>query len=768
VALTALAAVAASALALAAPPAAGAAACDLKAPPGYAARVHWALGAGQDVWAHHLLAAPDGPTYAAATRYLAPLRYAYGSRRQRLTTSGVYYVPFAFPFSPYGPQGFALHVADGSEIITRRIDGPRLGIFVGATGRERYGSCARRLGPTGLLDGYLPVLETSYVDARGVRYRQASFVARIWGTHSLVSLVRMTVDTRGSAVGATVRFVALPGTHHGGERATTREASRLIFGEGGTLDGSAVRYTVPPGELVDLYTGWVHNPDAGIPPAPDERVFDSALATVSGFWQDRLDQGAQFVVPDDRVMDAERSLLVQEQELTWRYSIGNAYEELSFAEAMDVAQVLAGYGYGDIAKAMLRYTLARLPLRFSSWRAGGLLVADALYYRLDRDRGFIERETPRLGRALELLSERISPRGGNGLLDRESFSSDISEQVYGLHSQTVAWEGLEAMGRVWAATGHPGLAARCRRLALRLGSGLRRAVRASERRLPDGSLFVPAALLDRGKPFGRLSATRAGTYWNLVIPYALASGFFRPHGRDAEGLLRYMLGHGSRLLGLVRADAARLYGPNAHPLSGTDQVYGVNMSRFLADEDHPDQLVLSLYGALAAGMTPGTFVSGEAATVAPLGHAYERAMYLPPNGGANAAFLETLRLMLVHETRARDGAPRGLELAFATARPWLADEKTITVQDAPTSFGPVSYSIERQGNLVQAIVQPPTASPPASLRLRLRLPAGVRIRKVLLAGRPLPFDRASGTIDLTSQRRNATFEVDAVLAPARR
>ena len=44
----------------------------------------------------------------------------------------------------------------------------------------------------------------------------------------------------------------------------------------------------------------------------------------------------------------------------------------------------------------------------------------------------------------------------------------------------------------------------------------------------------------------------------------------------------------------------------------------MNAARFMAAEDQADQLVLSLYGQLAAGMTPNTFVAGEAASVAPL------------------------------------------------------------------------------------------------------------------------------------------------------
>lgn len=102
------------------------------------------------------------------------------------------------------------------------------------------------------------------------------------------------------------------------------------------------------------------------------------------------------------------------------------------------------------------------------------------------------------------------------------------------------------------------------------------------------------------------------------------------------------------------------------------------MSRFMADNDHPDQLVLSLYGMIAIGMTPGTYISGEAISVVPVNGAYYRSMYMPPNSGANASYLETLRQMLVHERRGADGAPVGLDLAFSTPRAWLASGKTIS------------------------------------------------------------------------------------------
>lgn len=111
--------------------------------------------------------------------------------------------------------------------------------------------------------------------------------------------------------------------------------------------------------------------------------------------------------------------------------------------------------------------------------------------------------------------------------------------------------------------------------------------------------------------------------------------------------------------------------------------------------------------------------------------------------------------MLVHESRGPAGAPTGLQLAFSTPHAWLADGKSIIVRNAPTSFGPVSYSIARKGKHVRIVVDPPP-SLPLRLELRLRLPSGERIASVGAA-----FDRVSGTIELP--HRNGEITLDATL-----
>jgi len=690
-----------------------------------------ALPEGRDVLGERLIASPRGPTYAAVRALLPPLRYALGPGGRPLTASGSYYLTFAYPLSLYGPKAFALHVADGSEIITRRTGGPSLTLFVG-NGRERYGSCLARLGAPTLARGWLPILRTTYVDARGVRYAQESFAGRARGVRSLVSFVRLRIDATHARGGATavVRFVPSPGSR-----------GRLVSDGRSRNSNGGIRSVVHGTAVIDV--AWVHSLGRGRLEL-DSGSFDAARLEVARFWDAELSRGAVLQVPERRVLDAERSLLVQQRVLTWRYSVGNPYEELSFAEALDAARVMAAYGHADVSEAILRFALRRLPARYSNWRAGAVLVAAADHFRLTGDTAFLDRKTPALAAALRRLEGQLLGRA-HGLLDREAFSSDIRRPVIGLHGQAVAWQGLVAIAGVWSRLGHPHLAARADAAAARLARALRSEVRSTARRLGDGSLFVPAALDDSAAPFEELTASREGSYWNLVMPYALASGLFAPGGPTARGIWRYMAGHGSRLLGLVRADAARLYRGEPFPASGVDQVYGIGVARFLADADMPDELVLSLYGTLAGAMTRGTFVSGEAATVLPLRGERLGSMYLPPNGGTSSAFLETLRAALVHEQRGSRGEAIGLDLAFATPRAWLADGKRIQVVRAPTSFGPVSFVIRRRGDIVRIVVEPP---PAPSLRLRLRPPSTRRIDRVAIAGRQLAFDRGTGTIRL--------------------
>ncbi len=712
----------------------------------YTDDVNTTLTQRQDVWGNALLRSPDGPTYEGVRSYLHPLMLVgrpAGIRPGRLTDSGVYYLPFGRPAGADGAKAVQLHVADGSQIVSEMANGSRLSIDVGVRGRERYGSCLARLAAPRLRGGYLPILETEYADADGVRYQQESFATRLPRTGALISFVRLHVDPRGSAAGKTlVRF-----TPSGG---LDRRARARLLSRGGKRSRSSVVYSIRGKRPRTVYVAWLDRPASPRPSAPGRVAYKRARRKVIAYWNRRLAAAATFVVPEKRVLDAERNLLIQNMLMSWRYSLGNSYERFSW-ELVDVAEVMGDYGFRRIERAILAESL-RSSSYFPNRAAGERMAASAHYYRRFGDRRYIKRVTRVFRRNLAAFQQQLAA-SPHGILGKERYGADIASPIYGLHGQALVLQGLRGMSETWARTGHPVLAAESSRLAGQLETGLREAVRSSETELPDGSLFVPIELLDgQEKPYDSLTAWKRGSYWNLVMPYVLASGLFPPGSREADGVFRYMLNHGSRFLGLVRFSPHTGVKNPGYQAPGSDDVYGTGVARFLADNDLPDQLDLSLYGKLGAGMTPETFVAGEGSTIAPAPGEYYRFMHRPPNSGNNAFFLEALRLTLVNETTDANDVPRGLELAFATPRAWLRSGR-IAVNRAPTSFGQLSYSIDAREPAIRVRVNVPKRNPPETLRLRLRLPDGERITGVELGGHAFHgLEPGNETIDLSGLR----------------
>ena len=703
----------------------------------------------RDTWGDQLLAAPGGPTYDAVRAKLHPLFLVgrpAGLRPKRLTDSGVYYLAFGVPAGAGGAGRAQLHVADGSQVVSQVADGRRLTVSVGTKGNERYGSCLSRLATPSLAQGYQPVLETSYTDAKGIRYQQESFAARIPQTKALVSFIGLSVDPTSAPGGvARVRFTPSFRLHRVGHQLRHGRRTWAVFERGGRFDGHSLVFAVR--RPTELYVAWLNRGAQVRSFRLDRAAYEKARASVESFWNARLAAGAQIVVPEQRVDDAERNLLIQNLELSWRYSLGNPYERFSW-ELPDVAEVMGAYGYKGVERSIMAASL-RATTVFPNRAAGERMVGSADYFRRYGDTAFVDRVTPRFRRDVQSFVRQLDATGTRSLLRRERYGADILGPIYGLHAQALALQGLRAMADVWARTGFPNLSAQASQAADRLTAGLQAAVTAAQVTMPDGSLFWPIALVDGTEhPYDSLTTTKLGSYWNLVMPYVLASGFVRPHSAQADGLLAYLLNHGSRFLGLVRFSPHTGVTNPGYQKPGTDDVYGVNVARFLADEDQPDQLVLSLYGKLGAGMTENTFVAGEGSTLLPTPGQYYRWMFRPPNSANNAFFLETLRLMLVHEVTDAASLPTGLELAYSTPRGWLSPGKQIVVSKLQTRFGPLSYVIDTAAGTVHAAIELPTGFA-GTLRLRLRLPAGEALGATKVNGVAFHSFVNAETLDLT-------------------
>ena len=303
--------------------------------------------------------------------------------------------------------------------------------------------------------------------------------------------------------------------------------------------------------------------------------------------------------------NAERGILTQVIAYGWRYSIGNPYEELSYAESLDAAEVAAEYGYSSVAKSIIELSLRRMrlrPFRFTAFRGAHILSTAALYYRLTRDRAFLRAETPALDQLVERIAQRQVTSGpARGRLEPEALSTDLeNHSVDSVSGPDRGGRGVLSIGRVWSSTGYAAHAARARTIAVGLDQALRPAVARARSGSATDRCSSPTSC--RQKPFGRLTASRAGSYWNLVMPYALSSGWFRRTRRRHAG--------SSATCCNTAPGSSASREPTHAPCTGTHRERGSprstasSSSRFLADNDQPDQLDLSLYGMLAAGMTP--------------------------------------------------------------------------------------------------------------------------------------------------------------------
>ena len=452
-----------------------------------------ALAARRDILGERLIASRDGPGAAAVQRLLPAALVRAGTRRCAADAFRRLLPHVRIPAEPLRRQGLRAprrrreldrHAARRRSPASRSSS---------VNGRELYGSCLARLGAPRLARGWLPILRTTYVDARGVRYAQESFAGRAPDVRSLVSFVRLTVDTRRrTSATAVVRFVAFPGQSCQARHRRARHAR-------------ARRRPQPRARRAVTPT----SPGCTVPGAAQSRRDPASYrrrpprdAAVLG---SRTGRGVVLHIPERRVLDAERSLLVHQRMLTWRYSVGNPVRGALVRRG---ARRRAGHGRVRPRRRVgcdpairargscPRGTRAGAPAQCS--------LAAADQFRLSGD--------PHVSRGQDARARRQRCAASHGQLHRRrsagpsrprGFSSDVRP----------AWSGStgsRSRGRACLRSLAPGrasdtLASRRERRWQRRASSRRCARRFAPRNdgSRDGSLFVPARLLDGGSPFDR-------------------------------------------------------------------------------------------------------------------------------------------------------------------------------------------------------------------------------------------------------------------------
>jgi hypothetical protein len=728
----------------------------------YEQQVNVALNSKTDVWGEQVLALPEGPTYENIKDYLAPLKLMGTA----VTESGVYYIPFGRPLNPSGFGPAALHVGDGSQIISQVHSGDKVTIFVGASGNERYGFAEARLEQECLEDGYYPILQNQYTDVDRVKYFQESFSDYLFATTELVSFIKLKVSKGESDINS-VKVVF----HFSDNDLLVLEnniiksnnRTRAIISPGGRLTGdNRLVYDLDLSKRDnELYIARLLHPanctQAEITPA----LYNAEKKELKDYWDGELVKGATFDIPEEQVNNARKNLLIQNLYMGYLYSIGNIYQTWYQPEGNDAARVLGEYGFIQRQKAIHEILLSRPFRRYRTWEMGELLSHVSQYFYMSRDTAFISENKARFIDFLSDFETQIN-NSGNGVLTAESFSGDIAEKMVYLHHQAVAWRGMRDMAYIFKSLGDTENGDKYLSLAEQLKTRLTNGVNNSKTVLPDGSIFIPTELFTKEKPvpYPHITDTKYGSYWNLCFPYVAASGLLDQN--LMPGYYQYLKNYGAFLLGMVRFNyypvqvgSYKEDGLPGYKTPGVDNVYGLSISRFIAMMDDPDRIVLSFYAKFAHGMTRNTFISGEGDTVGPFPDEYYRTFYLSPSSFNNTWFLLMLRLMLIAETDGANGIPDKLQLAFSTPRAWLEQGKRINVSNAPTLFGKINYQIRSdidKGTVHVTILMPDQAGSASEVSLRLRTPGNKKIKKVKINGKThKAFDVENETIDLTGK-----------------
>src|SRR5262249_338900 len=107
-----------------------------------------------------------------------------------------------------------------------------------------------------------------------------------------------------------------------------------------------------------------------------------------------------------------------------------------------------------------------------------------------------------------------------------------------------------------------------------------------------------------------------------------------------------------------------------------------------------------------------------------------------PSASAVAEIL-LRNLLVTEETQKAGGYSGNLLLFYGAPRRWFRPGQTITVQDAPSYFGRLSYRVTAHptDGSIRAEITPPDREAPKQIRLRLRYPEGHRLSTVSLNGK---------------------------------
>jgi hypothetical protein len=699
------------------------------------------VASSHDVWAEAALRQPEGPSFEFFKDLLPPLRYVNTEFRHYPI---VLSAPGALVKARWVSNGSGVNARANKKPMWREVGFP-VSFQVGGKA-EPFGKDMERVKGPRYAEGYLPVVQVAYTQGKAV-YEQEAFAA-VRGSLAASGAVFVRFTVRGEPGTVTARLEP-NGPVRAGEGAVrdSKGQGLVLFDPGWRWNAQRKELSVrlEPGRAAVLVALTKPLP----PPLPGltKTVNQEERKACVACWETLLDRGMRLEIPEPVVQNAWRSLVVGNFLIAvgdrMHYSAGNAYDHLYEAECGDATRALLLFGFTRDARRMVGPLLDfnRQATRYHV--AGHKLQLLAHYYWVTRDADYLRAK----GRIWKPVVDFIvtSRRTANGLVPPDRYAGDIQQEVYALSSNANCWRGLRDMAAVLADMGQGDQARRLGREAAAYRKAILAAVAKSEYRDVKPP-FIPNALFGVEKPYPTTTATRLGSYYNLMAPYIIGSEAFGPGSVRETWMIDYLRQHGSLAMGMIRTTPHQGEFDNE---PGVNALYGLRYVLALLRRDDCGHALAGFYGQVAQGMTRDTFIGGEGSRFLH-GDRWGRSFYLPPNSASNAMFLTTLRYLLIQDWNNDEGRPATLRLLYGAPGRWLKDGAVVSARGAPTMFGEVSFRVESRlkRDEVLATVQAPPRRPERFL-LRLPLPPGWRVVSAKLGDMALAIGK-DGAVDLSA------------------
>ncbi len=668
-------------------------------------------------------------------------------------------------------------------------------LFRVGTDAEMFGKDGDRFTRIGFEKGYLPVLTASYMHG-GLRYTQRAFATRPAGEQKGwdIARVHFRVENPGRtkhegavhADVALVRGVATAGTG----RVVDERGAVLMTHTAEDGQGSRVTqpFTVEPGARVDVYFEIPYRPGLGGLEKTPDAGYSGALDSTRSFWESILSRGAQLEVPEKRINNIWKALLLTNMVLNdgpvFTYGAGLLYNDSYYPfENGFGAHVFALYGHQDYSTALLphafevsvtpdaagrKYQNRRaMPLHhlLENYRLTGSVAA---YHRFRSDIHRIADEIIADRRSTMQLVDGKRPLHW-GFLPPDKPGVDLrasTQKVYVPAHSITNCQGLQDLGEFLVRTGiDRERGEQYRKEAAEFRADLMTGLRGAAIKLADRPPFVDLQTLyfrgtpDYGpEPYDHLANGRLqGTYYAYWVQMQYQFNFFNPSDDVGEWMARYLEQRGAFVLGNTRARRRE----GELPRSGwINNVYNQGIYDFRLRGGNVERFLTGFYGRLAYGMSRHVYSASEGSPFiyynTRLG-GFQSPEYSFPNSAANAETLFLLRQMLLQE-ELKDNVETGVvHVMRGVPRAWLDPGKTVRFEEAPTYFGPMSFRAVAEQERIRVSVTPPLRT--ASLHVHLRRPLG----SVRLNGKPhSDFDAAAGLIRVP--KASGLLTLDAELA----